>query len=124
MALLHLMVWFLGAIGTAALSYLVVGKAITIILTEALPDKVARAFDRITIAGMFLVATLAGVGFLSKGYPGYAKSPETEFDWFATFYNAAAYSGTAILSFLGIFCFTCLVLHVGLVRAKITAGTK
>jgi hypothetical protein len=121
MSIAHLFVLFAGAWGAALLAYLVTKSAFEVIFSEALPGDVSRAFSRLTFAGMFVISTLGGVGFLSKGYRGYPEAPETTFDWFAALYNATASSGTAIISFLGVIGFMCLVLHVGLVRAKLSS---
>ena len=124
MSLLHLGLWFLGALVTAIIAYAVLRSSIHVLFYELVSEKVAAAFVRALYCGLYVMAILPGVGYLSKGYRGFAKTPETTFEWFATFYNAMAASGTAIFSYLGVIFFTLLVLHVGLIRCQITSGSR
>lgn len=116
--------WFIASLGMATGTLVVVRSALHVIFYELVSEKLAGAFIRVVTAGLYLISLLSGVGYLSKGYGGWTQAPETHFEWFATFYQAVAQSGTAIFSYLGILCFVCLTLHVGVVRAKIAADRK
>lgn len=118
----HLGVWFLAAIAMASATLLLLRPALQIIIFGLVSEQVGAAYLRMIVAGLFLISIFSGVGFLTKGYRGYAEAPETSFDWFATAYSAAAASGVAIFSYLGIITFVSLVSQVGVIRAKILAG--
>ena len=120
----HLVVWFFASLAMASATVLIVGSAIQIIILGLVSEQIGKAYMRMTVVGLFLISILSGVGFLTKGYSGFAKAPETNFEWFATAYNAAAASGAAILSYLGIITFICLVSQVGVIRAKIISEKR
>jgi hypothetical protein len=120
----HLGVWFFASLATASVMLLVVRSAIQIIIFSLVSEQIGKAYLRLTVVGLFLISILSGVGFLTNDYRGFAKAPETNFGWFATAYNAAAASGTAILSYLGVIMFICLVSQVSVIRAKIIAEKR
>ena len=121
----HLVVWFFASLAMASATVLIVGSAIQIIILGLVSEQIGKAYLRMTVVGLFLISILSGVGFLTKDrYYGFPKAPETNFEWFATAYNAAAASGAAILSYLGIITFICLVFQVSLIRAKISSEKR
>jgi len=124
MDLEHVGLWFAVSLGMALATLILLRCAIKTILFDLVTKEIGGAYFKILVVGLFFISVLSGVGYLSKGYTGFAEPPTTAFEWFATAYNAAASSGTAIFSYLAVIGFVSLVSHVGLVRARIISGGR
>lgn len=121
MSALHFAVWLAGTSTVVSFVYLILGGPLSVILSELIPDPVGAAFNRLIMSGMFFVSLLGGVGISPRPF-SYYNEPDTISYWCYAFYNSLAASGCAVFAYLGVICFACLVLHAGVVRAKIAAG--
>lgn len=110
-----------GGIASIGVAGAIAGAPIQVVFDTLLPKAVADAFLRLLSAAVFFGAMLPAIGLMSRGY-GYESEVSKNIDWFQTFYSSFALGGMTVLSILGVTCFTTLVLHVGLVRARIEAG--
>lgn len=119
MYLLEFVLWMLAALIVAAGAYLLLDDALTAILYELLPEKVSRAFHRLICIGLVSVSLLSGVGFLEQLFYAYRQGPAGVFGWFATFYAALATAMGAVTAYIGAIGLVCLILHVGIVRARL-----
>ena len=124
---IYFTVLFGSAVLTAGAVILLIHTPLAIIFQKFFEDDLVRAFQRIIYFGLFISSLAAGVGFPKKVYQyhnhkgGFAwpKNPETAVEWFLFVYRSVMASSIAMASVLAVVIFVSLVLHVGLVRAKL-----
>lgn len=125
MELSYLICLFVGSLLSASFALLIIKHPLAILLKGLIHESIATAFAKVIHWGLLIISILAGVGFPAKEYSygsagrSWPAVPSDSIEWFILIYKSAAAAMVGISSVLGVVLFTCLVLHVGLVRAKL-----
>jgi hypothetical protein len=131
----YLICLFIGSLLSALIAFLIIKHPLKLILHGLVEESIATAFAKVIHWGLLLISILSGVGFPSKvhSYEGYYASgggyswpatPNTSTELFLLFYKSSAAAMVGISSLLGVILFTCLILHVVLVRTKLVEGNR
>ena len=119
---------FLTAVIVGLLADLFVGRPTKEIFRALLSDYAPQAFERLLSIATVAISLLSGFQFITERC-GYSKGPyaclspsrpNALTEWITLGWNTIAASSIGIFTLYGVVMFSCLVLAVGLVRARIS----